>query len=249
VVGKYVHLVDAYKSINEALVHAGVANDVRVEARWVDSEQLTDAGAMERLLGPCDGVLVPGGFGVRGIEGKVAAVRYARTEGVPYLGICLGLQVAVIEFARNVCALPEATSGEFDGDADERVIDLLPEQREVEAMGATMRLGASGVKLVPGTVAHELYGCGDVRERHRHRYEVNNDHRERLRAKGMIDSGRSEDRDLVEIVEIQDHPFFVASQFHPEFRSRPLTPHPLFAGFVGAAVKRSEARARSMKEA
>ena len=235
--GKYVHLVDAYKSVHEALVHAGIANDVRVQSVWVDSEKLTDEEERS-ILGECDGILVPGGFGVRGIEGKVAAVEYARTRKVPFLGICLGMQVAVIEFARNVCGLEGATSGEFEPEAEHLVIDLLPEQKEIENMGATMRLGASEVILDPGTAAAALYGTSTVHERHRHRYEFNNEYRELFRSKGMIDSGRSADRDLVEIVEIPDHPYFVASQFHPEFRSRPLAAAPLFAGLVRAAKER-----------
>ncbi|MBM3319311.1 MAG: CTP synthase [Candidatus Eisenbacteria bacterium] len=244
VCGKYVHLVDAYKSVHEALVHAGIANDVRVKSVWVDSEKLGDD--QERaVLEECDGILVPGGFGIRGMEGKVAAVRFARTRGVPYLGLCLGLQVAVIEFARHVCGLSGATSGEFDSNAEHRVIDLLPEQRMVENLGATMRLGASEVLLAPGSRARALYGRETIHERHRHRYEVNNEYRDLLQSKGLLVSGRSADRDLVEIVEIPGHPFFVASQFHPEFRSRPLAPAPLFAGFVRAARERAEAPAEA----
>ncbi|MBN1826365.1 MAG: CTP synthase [Candidatus Eisenbacteria bacterium] len=239
--GKYVHLVDAYKSIHEALIHAGIASGVRVESVLVDSEKLS--GAEERArLEEADGILVPGGFGARGIEGKVEAVRYARTAGVPYLGICLGLQVAVIEFARHVCGLAGATSGEFDPEGENRVIDLLPEQRTVDRMGATMRLGASKVALRPGSLAARLYGSDHTFERHRHRYEVNDDHRPALRSHGLQDSGICDGRDLVEIVEIPDHPFFVASQFHPEFRSRPLEPHPLFTGFVAAAARRAAER-------
>ncbi|MFH1278682.1 MAG: CTP synthase [Candidatus Eisenbacteria bacterium] len=248
VCGKYIHLVDAYKSIHEALIHGGIANEVRVETVWVDSEKLTDPKELS-VLEECDGILVPGGFGVRGIEGKVAAARFARTRGVPYLGICLGLQVAVIEFARNVCGLEGATSGEFDPKAEHRVIDLLPEQREVENLGATMRLGASPILLDKESLAGALYGEGRIQERHRHRYEVNNDYRELFRSKGLRDSGRSEERDLVEIVEIPGHPFFVASQFHPEFRSRPLRAAPLFAGFVKAARDRTVAPVPGAKEA
>ncbi len=234
VAGKYVHLVDAYKSIHEALVHAGIANEVKVQPVWVDSERLDDPAVMEELRG-CDGILVPGGFGTRGIEGKIEAVRIARTEGIPYLGICFGLQLAVIEFARNVCGIEHATSGEFEPEGKNRVIDLLPEQRGIAEMGATMRLGASPVTIDEGSRAHEYYGVTLVNERHRHRYEVNNEFRESLRSHGMRDSGRNPERDLVEIVELPDHPFFMASQFHPEFRSRPLRPHPLFLGLVRAA--------------
>ncbi len=237
VVGKYVHLVEAYKSISEAFVHAGISNGVRVNTVWVDSEELFD-GATTEVLESCDGILVPGGFGIRGVEGKVEAVRVAREGKIPFLGICLGLQAAVIEFARNVCGLEGATSGEFDPDGTHKVIDLLPEQRDVEAMGATMRLGACGILIEKGSIAHGIYGTERISERHRHRYEVNNDYREILRANGLRDSGRNEEKDLVEIVEYADHPFFIASQFHPEFRSRPLRPHPLFHRFIEAAALR-----------
>jgi CTP synthase len=247
VCGKYVHLVDAYKSVHEALVHAGIANGVRVHSVWVDSEKLTDP-AERAVLEECDGILVPGGFGLRGIEGKIAAAGLARTRGIPYLGLCLGLQVAVIEFARNACGLAGATSGEFERDAEHRVIDLLPEQRGIENMGATMRLGASEVLLAPGSGARALYGADTVRERHRHRYEVNNEYRSRLEEKGLRVSGRSAERDLVEIVEIRGHPFYMACQFHPEFRSRPLAPAPLFAGFVRAARERVEQTAGTRRE-
>jgi len=236
VVGKYIHLVEAYKSISEAFVHAGISNQVRVNTVWVDSEELLD-GAGTEVLRACDGILVPGGFGLRGIEGKIEAVRIARESRIPYLGICLGLQVAVIEFARNMCGLEGATSGEFEPDGKHKVIDLLPEQRGVEEMGATMRLGASGILLQEGSIVREIYGAERISERHRHRYEVNNDYRDLIRSKGLRDSGRNEQRDLVEIVEYADHPFFIASQFHPEFQSRPLRPHPLFHNFVKAAVK------------
>ncbi|NNE09264.1 MAG: CTP synthase [Gemmatimonadetes bacterium] len=235
IVGKYVHLVDAYKSISEALVHAGVANGVSVEPVWVDSEDLQEGRELEKLRS-CDGILVPGGFGSRGIEGKIEAVRIARTERIPFLGICLGLQIAIIEFARHACSLPGATSGELSPDAEHRVIDLLPEQREIDRMGATMRLGATPIKIDPGTMAHELYETDEISERHRHRYEVNNEYRDLFRSHGLVDSGRSVERDLVEIIEIPEHPFFMASQFHPEFRSRPLRAHPLFRAFVGAAA-------------
>jgi CTP synthase len=248
VCGKYVHLVDAYKSVHEAIVHAGIANDVRVRSVWVDSEKLTDREE-RAVLDDCDGILVPGGFGIRGIEGKIAAVEHARTRGVPYLGLCLGMQVAVIEFARHVCGLEGATSGEFDPNARHRVIDLLPEQRDVENMGATMRLGASEVLLAPGSLSRSLYGAESVRERHRHRYEVNNEYRPLLESKGLRIGGRSAERDLVEIVEIPGHPFFAACQFHPEFRSRPLAPAPLFAGFVRAARERALAAETEREEA
>lgn len=238
VCGKYVHLVDAYKSIHEALIHAGIFNNVRVKTVLVDSEKLEEENGID-LLRDADGILVPGGFGGRGIEGKVLAVRHARTTGIPYLGICLGMQVAIIEFARSVCGMSDANSGEFDPESGHKVIDLLPEQRAINEMGATMRLGACGVRLEPGSRVAGLYGEEIIRERHRHRYEVNNDLREVLRSNGLKDSGICEERDLVEIVELPGHPFFVASQFHPEFRSKPLDPHPLFTGFVRAAMKRA----------
>lgn len=236
VVGKYIHLVEAYKSISEAFVHAGISNQVRVNTVWVDSEDLLDDVGGE-VLRSCNGILVPGGFGLRGIEGKLKAVRIARESAIPYLGICLGLQMAVIEFARNVCGIEGATSGEFDPNAEHKVIDLLPEQREIKNMGATMRLGACNIEIDEGSIVHDIYGKTMISERHRHRYEVNNDYRELLRSKGLRDSGRTDKRDLVEIVEFADHPFFVASQFHPEFKSRPVRPHPLFHHFVKAAAK------------
>jgi CTP synthase len=235
VVGKYVELKDSYKSLNEALVHGGIANDARVELVWVDAEQIQLDGA-EAHLGDVHGVLVPGGFGDRGIEGKIDAVRFARERRVPFFGICLGLQCAVIEFARHVCGLDGANSSEFDATSPHPVIDLLPEQRTLEAKGGTMRLGLYPVQLEDGTHAATLYGTTTIRERHRHRYEVSNDYRTLLEKNGLLVSGTWTEKELVEIVEIQDHPHFIAGQFHPEFRSRPWDPHPLFAGFVRAAL-------------
>src|SRR5919199_5884541 len=240
-VGKYTQLSDAYLSVNEALGHGGFHNDVRVEIRWVDAEGLDD-DAVERELEQCDGILIPGGFGVRGVEGKIRAARFAREHGVPYLGICLGMQVAVSEFARHVVGLEGANSSEFDPETPYPVIDLLPEQKEVEDLGGTMRLGSDPVKLHPGTKAREIYDEPVIYERHRHRYEVNNYLRKRLEAAGLVVSGTSPDERLVEIVELRDHPFFVASQFHPEFKSRPLRPQPLFRDFVGAAMARALGR-------
>jgi CTP synthase len=241
-VGKYTKLADAYLSVIEALNHAGAHHGGRVEVRWVDSERLTDEEA-QRELEACDGILVPGGFGVRGIEGKIQASRFARDHEVPYLGICLGMQIAVADFARHVAGLDGANSTEFDPETPHPVIDLLPEQKEVRDMGGTMRLGADPVKLHEGTRAREIYGEAVIYERHRHRYEVNNHLRKRLEQAGLSCSGTSPDERLVEVVELPDHPFFVASQFHPEFKSRPLRPQPLFREFVGAALDRARSRA------
>jgi CTP synthase len=240
-VGKYTQLSDAYLSVNEALGHGGFHNDARIEIRWVDAEGLDDEDA-ERQLAECDGILIPGGFGVRGVEGKIRAARFAREHGVPFLGICLGMQVAVSEFARHVVGMDGANSAEFDPETPFPVIDLLPEQKEVRDMGGTMRLGADPVKLHDGTRAREIYGEPVIYERHRHRYEVNNHLRKRLEAAGLRCSGTSPDDRLVELIELPEHPFFVASQFHPEFKSRPLRPQPLFREFVGAAAERARER-------
>jgi CTP synthase len=234
-VGKYIELPDAYLSVSEALRHAGWANERNVRIRWVDSEALTAENVAERLEGVA-GVLVPGGFGHRGIEGKVLAARFARQGDVPYLGLCLGLQCGVIELARDVAGAPEANSTEFDLFTPDPVIDFMPDQRELEEKGGTMRLGLYPAKLTPGSRAAEAYGAEVIYERHRHRFEVNNQYRERLEGAGMVLSGQSPDGRLVEIVELRDHPWFVASQFHPEFKSRPDRPHPLFEGFVRAAI-------------
>ncbi len=235
-VGKYVQLHDAYLSVAEALKHAGIDHGVSIEIDWLDAEH---PDLIERL-GEADGVLVPGGFGGRGIEGKVEAAGYARRERVPYLGICLGMQVAVIEFARHVCGMEGANSTEFDPETPFAVIDLLPEQRRVEEMGGTMRLGADPVLLVPGTRIHHAYGDQNtIYERHRHRYEVNPALRPELERAGLVAGGLSPDKRLVEAIELPDHPWFFASQFHPEFKSRPTRPHPLFRDFVGAMVGRT----------
>ena len=236
-VGKYVELPDAYLSVTEALRHAGWARERAIKIRWVDSEQLTP-GNLDELLGGVGGVVVPGGFGHRGIEGKVLAARYAREQLVPYLGLCLGLQCGVIEFARNVLGAAEANSTEFDVFTPDPVIDFMPDQRQMEEKGGTMRLGLYPAKLAPGSRAAHAYGAEIIYERHRHRFEVNNAYRARLEAAGMVLSGQSPDGRLVEIVELADHPWYVASQFHPEFKSRPDRPHPLFEGFVGAAIGR-----------
>jgi CTP synthase len=244
VVGKYVHLKDSYKSLHEALVHGGLANDVALDLDYIDSEQIERKSAAALLAG-LDAILVPGGFGDRGVEGKIAAIRYARESGVPYFGICLGMQLAVIEFARNVCGLKGADSTEFRKDAPHPVIDLLPDQRSVREKGGTMRLGAYPCVLLPGSRAAEIYGAGEISERHRHRYEVNNDYREQLAAHGLLLCGTSPDQRLVELVELPGHPYFVGCQFHPEFRSRPMASHPLFSHFVAAAVRRRDEIARS----
>jgi len=236
-VGKYVRLEDAYLSVIEALNHAGFHHGARVDVRWVDAEGITQEEA-ERQLEACDGVLIPGGFGVRGIEGKIRAARFARERGLPYLGICLGMQIAVCDFARHVAGMDGANSTEFDLETPYPVIDLLPEQKEVRDLGGTMRLGADPVKLHDGTQARRIYGEPVVYERHRHRYEVNNHLRARLERRGLICSGTSPDDRLVELIELPDHPFFVASQFHPEFKSRPLRAQPLFRDFVGASLER-----------
>src|SRR4051812_19683489 len=242
-VGKYIQLEDAYLSVIEALGHAAVHNDAKLEVRWIDSESIDRAEA-ERQLEECDGILIPGGFGIRGVEGKIRAARFARERGVPYLGICLGMQVAVSEFARHVADMDGANSTEFDPETPYPVIDLLPEQKEVRDMGGTMRLGADPVKLHDGTRAQEIYGEHVVYERHRHRYEVNNHLRRRLEQQGLVCSGTSPDDRLVEVIEHPDHPFFVASQYHPEFKSRPQRPHPLSREFGRASLERSREHAR-----
>ncbi len=237
VVGKYVQLPDAYLSVTEALRHAGFHHDVAIDIRWVSSERI-DQGDTSPLRGVA-GIVVPGGFGYRGIEGKVVASRYARHNRIPYLGLCLGLQCAVIDFAREVLDAPDANSTEFAAFTSTPVIDLMPEQRDVANLGGTMRRGSYPCKLTPGSKAHQAYGEQVVYERHRHRFEFNNEYRELLQDAGMTFSGLSPNGRLVEIVELADHPWFVASQFHPEFRSRPQRPHPLFREFVTAAINAS----------
>jgi CTP synthase len=247
-VGKYVQLVESYKSLNEALIHAGIGNDCGVDIRHIDSEEIEQRGA-EALLADVDGILVAPGFGARGTEGKIAAVQYARTRQIPFFGICFGMQLAVVEFARSVCGLEGANSSEVDEQATHKVVDLMPDQRGVTDKGATMRLGAYPCTLVEGTRAHEAYGAAEISERHRHRWEINNNYRDTLEREGMVLSGLSPDGRLVEMIELPEHPFFLACQFHPEFKSRPWSPHPLFARFVEAAVVRRQRQARPAERA
>ena len=245
-VGKYIELPDAYLSVTEALKHAAWAHGVDARIRWVDSEALTRENLHAQLDGVA-GILVPGGFGHRGIEGKVLAAHFARDHQVPYLGLCLGLQCAVIELAREVVGSKDANSTEFDMFTEHPVIDFMPDQRELEDKGGTMRLGLYPARLTPGSKAHQVYGQEVVYERHRHRFEVNNRYRQTLEAAGMVLSGQSPDGRLVEIVELADHPWFVASQFHPEFKSRPERPHPLFDGFVESAVAVRDGRTPTLR--
>jgi CTP synthase len=234
-VGKYVDLLESYKSLNEAITHGGIANECRVILRHIDSEEIERKGTS--CLETADGILVAPGFGTRGSEGKIEAARYAREKGVPYFGICLGLQIATIEFARNVAGLHGANSSEFEPNPAHPVIDFMPDQRNITDKGATMRLGAYPCIISPGTRAEAAYGTNEISERHRHRYEVNNAYRERLVAAGLVISGVSPDNSLVEMIELRNHPYFVGCQFHPEFKSRPQSPHPLFRSFIGAALR------------
>jgi CTP synthase len=241
VVGKYTSLVDSYKSVHEALIHGGIANNVRVDISWLSSEDFEN-GRPAEVLCDYDGLLIPGGFGVRGVEGMLDAVRWSRENELPFFGICLGLQVAVIEYARNVCQMTESHSAEFQVDADQAVICLMDSQRQVTDLGGTMRLGAYPARLRPGSRANQAYGTLEISERHRHRYEVNNAYRDILAEHGMRFSGLSPDNNLVEIIEVPDHPWYVGCQFHPELKSRPMRPHPLFAAFIAAAKARVAAQ-------
>ncbi|MBK7579218.1 MAG: CTP synthase [Myxococcales bacterium] len=247
VVGKYVHLKDSYKSLHEALVHGGLGNDCAVELEYIDSEQI-ERGSAPAMLSGLDGILVPGGFGDRGVEGKISAIRFARENKVPFFGICLGMQLAVIEYARHVCNLKGASSTEFQKDAPHAVIDLMPDQQGVMDKGGTMRLGAYPCALLPGSRAAQIYGAGEISERHRHRFEFNNEYREPLSKAGLVLSGTSPDGRLVEIVELPEHPYYVGCQFHPEFKSRPMAPHPLFSQFVAAALARRDELSASARE-
>jgi CTP synthase len=241
IVGKYIALQDSYKSMMEALIHGGIANRAKVTLEWIDAEDIEAQGAAV-LLSEVNGILVPGGFGKRGGEGKISAVRYAREQKVPFLGLCLGLHCAVIEFARNVCGLKHANSTEFDPETPYPVIDFLPDQRTMKEKGGTMRLGAYPCALRVDTVARRAYGKAQISERHRHRYEVNNDFVKELTTGGLVVSGTSPDSSLVEMIELRDHPWFVGSQFHPELKSKPRKPHPLFAGFIEAAVNHKQGK-------
>jgi len=242
VVGKYTDLHDAYKSVQEALIHGGITHDAGVEIGWLSSDQFTSPETAGRLLAGFDGLLVPGGFGVRGIEGMIEAIRWAREHDLPFFGICLGLQIAIIEFARNVCGMTNTTSTEFEPECEAPVIALMANQREVKDMGGTMRLGAYAAKLRKDSKAAQAYGTLQISERHRHRWEVNNAYRDVLAENGLWLSGQSPDGSLVEIIELPKHPWFLGCQFHPELKSRPNRPHPLFAAFIGAALQRRTAK-------
>ncbi len=240
IVGKYVELTESYKSLSEALTHGGIANDCRVEFKYVDSEALERHGINDTFSG-VNGILVPGGFGERGCEGKIAAIRYARENKLPFFGICLGMQMAVVEYARHVCGIEDAHSAEFRENAKNPVIHIMETQKTVTRKGGTMRLGSYPCQLTKGTLVRRIYGRENIQERHRHRYEFNNAYREQLKKAGLVISGIFPEGDLVEMVELADHPWFLGCQFHPEFRSRPMAPHPLFESFIGACLKRGEA--------
>ncbi|HJU90359.1 MAG TPA: CTP synthase [Gemmatimonadaceae bacterium] len=242
VVGKYTDLVDSYKSVQEALIHGGIANDVGVDIRWLSSDLFVTREKTAEVLGSYDALLIPGGFGVRGVDGMVEAIRVARESGLPFFGICLGMQTAVIEFARNRCGLDDSHSSEFAPECANPVISLMESQQHVTDMGGTMRLGAYPARLRPGSLVAEMYGVLEISERHRHRYEFSNAYREMFTEHGMRLSGLSPDGSLVEIIELPDHPWFVGCQFHPELKSRPTRPHPLFAGFIAAAVRSKHVR-------
>ena len=245
VVGKYTQLHDAYKSIYESLAHAGIANGCKVKIRKVRAEDYADQGAA--LIEGCDGLLIPGGFGERGVEGKIKAIQHAREKQLPFFGICLGMQCATIEFARNVLGLAGANTEELDPQSPHPVIHLMADQANVHEKGGTMRLGACDCNLVPGTLAQRLYKASAIRERHRHRFEYNNTYRARFEAAGLVTSGTNPQRDLVEIVELKNHPFFIGVQFHPEFKSKPLHPHPVFDGFVAAALAHARGTTKTGK--
>jgi CTP synthase len=247
VVGKYVDLTESYKSLNEALVHGGIANDTRVSLDYIDSTQIEQLGA-ETLLQHADAILVPGGFGIRGTEGKIAAVKYAREKKIPFFGICLGLQMAAIEFSRNVLGLEKANSSEFDEGTPHPVVSLMADQKQVSAKGGTMRLGAYLCALKPGSMASKIYGKPEISERHRHRYEINNEYRARMEEKGLVASGINEQLGLVEVIELQGHPYFLGCQYHPEFQSKPFSPHPLFASFVKAALEQRTRKGGSAQQ-
>ncbi|OGB90808.1 CTP synthase [candidate division WOR-1 bacterium RIFCSPHIGHO2_01_FULL_53_15] len=246
-VGKYTELKDSYISIVESLKHGGIANRAEIEFKWVSAEKLEEEENLDQVFRDVQGILIPGGFGSRGIEGKIKAIRFARENRVPFFGLCLGMQTAVIEFARNICKMKGANSSEFDPDTKYSVIDLIPEQKGISEKGGTMRLGAYPCKVKKGTLLHTAYGADEVSERHRHRYELNNDFRKELGENGMVFSGVYQAADLVEVVEVPDHPWFLAVQYHPEFKSRPNRPHPLFRDFVKAAALRLEVQVELFK--
>ena len=248
IVGKYTELEDSYLSIVESLKHGGIPKRVKIAFKWINAEKLEEEESIEPLFREVQGILVPGGFGARGIEGKIRAIRFARENRIPFLGLCLGMQCAVIEFARNVCRMKGANSSEFDPETKFPVIDLIPEQRGITEKGGTMRLGAYPCKIKKDTLLYKAYGKDEVMERHRHRYELNNDFRKELGEAGLVFSGVYETADLVEVVELPEHPWFLATQYHPEFKSRPNRPHPLFAGFVSAATARLEEQVELFKE-
>jgi CTP synthase len=248
IVGKYTDLKDSYISIVESLKHGALANDVEIEFKWINAEKIEEEENLEPSFREVQGILVPGGFGSRGIEGKIKAIRYARENKIPFFGLCLGMQTAVIEFARNVCKLKGANSSEFDPDTKYPVIDLIPEQKGIADKGGTMRLGAFPCKVKKNTLLFQAYGKEEVSERHRHRYELNNDFRKKLSEEGLVFSGLYQEADLVEVVELPGHPWFLATQYHPEFKSRPNRPHPLFTGFVKAATARLEEQIALFKE-
>ena len=249
VVGKYTELIDSYKSVQESLIHGGIGNDTGVDITWISSDLFITPERTAELLDGMDGLLIPGGFGVRGIDGMVAAVKYAREKGMPFFGICLGMQVASIEFARNKCGLEDSHSSEFAPECGNPVISLMESQQHVTDIGGTMRLGSYPARLKAGSLVAHMYGAADASERHRHRYEFSNAYREVFERNGVRFSGLSPDGSLVEMIEIPDHPWFVGCQFHPELRSRPTRPHPLFAGFIGAAVRANQGRADERERA
>lgn len=248
IVGKYTELEDSYLSIVESLKHGGIANQAKIEIKWLNAEKLEEEEDIDSVLRDVQGILIPGGFGARGVEGKIKAIRYARENRIPFLGLCLGMQCAVIEFARNICKMKGANSSEFDPETKFPVIDFIPEQRGLIDKGGTMRLGAYTCRIKKGTMLHKMYGKDEVEERHRHRYEFNNDFRQPLEDAGLVYSGINPDADLVEVIELPTHPWFLATQYHPEFKSRPNRPHPLFAGFVKAAVSCLEEQVALFKE-
>jgi CTP synthase len=248
VVGKYTDLHDAYKSVQEALIHGGIANDAGVEIAWLSSDTFTDQATAGQILSQYDGLLIPGGFGVRGIDGMIQAVRWAREHELPFFGICLGLQIAIIEFARHVCQLPNTNSTEFEPECESPVIALMQSQRDVSDLGGTMRLGAYAAKLRPGSRAAQAYGTTEISERHRHRWEVSNAYRDVLAEYGLRLSGQSPDGGLVEVIELPEHPWFIGCQFHPELKSRPTRAHPLFTAFIAAALRRAALRGAPVEQ-